>query len=62
MKAVVLSEAGSADALQVREVEKPIAADNEVLIKVSAISINPAEYKIRSKKICFNKYTVGKKM
>src|SRR5690554_3086051 len=49
MKAVVLNEVGSVDNLQVREVEKPTAADNEILIKVSAISINPAEYKMRSR-------------
>jgi NADPH:quinone reductase-like Zn-dependent oxidoreductase len=61
MKAVVLREAGSADALQVREVEKPIAADNEVLIKVSAISINPAEYKIRSRKDLFQQIYGGQK-
>src|SRR5580692_2627925 len=44
MKAVVRYQYGSPDVLQVVEVEKPIPADNEVLVKVHAASINPFEY------------------
>jgi len=36
MKAVVCTGYGPPDVLKLREVEKPIPADNEVLIKVKA--------------------------
>jgi NADPH:quinone reductase-like Zn-dependent oxidoreductase len=44
MKAVVRYQYGSPDVLQIVEVEKPAPADNEMLIKVHAASINPLEY------------------
>jgi NADPH:quinone reductase-like Zn-dependent oxidoreductase len=44
MKAVVRYQYGSPDVLQIVDVEKPAPADNEVLIKVHAASINPFEY------------------
>lgn len=44
MKAVVRYQYGSPDVLQIVEVEKPTPADNELLIKVHAASINPYEY------------------
>ena len=40
MKAVVYTKYGSPDVLQLKEVEKPIPKDDEVLIKVHAASIN----------------------
>ena len=40
MKAIVYSEYGSPDVLQVKEVERPIPKDDEVLVKVHAASIN----------------------
>jgi NADPH:quinone reductase-like Zn-dependent oxidoreductase len=43
MKAVVYYQYGSPDVLQLVDVEKPIPADNEVLIKVHAASVNPYE-------------------
>ena len=41
MKAIVYHHYGSADVLQWKEIEKPIAGDNEVLIRVRAASVNP---------------------
>ncbi len=40
MKAVVRTEYGSTDVLQLKEVEKPVPEGNEVLVKVYAASIN----------------------
>ena len=40
MKAIVSNKYGSADSLKLKEVEKPIPADDQVLIKVRAASLN----------------------
>ena len=44
MKATVYHRYGSPDVLNCEEVEKPIAGDNEVLIKVRAASVNPYDW------------------
>ncbi len=43
MKAILCKQYGLPDQLQVTEVEKPSPADNEVLIKVYAASVNPMD-------------------
>ncbi len=40
MKAIVFAEYGSPDVLQLKEVEKPLPKDDQVLIKVYAASVN----------------------
>ena len=40
MKAIVYTKYGSPDVLELEEVDKPIPTDNEVLVKVHAVSIN----------------------
>ncbi len=47
MKAVVLKEFGPIDNLKVEELDIPEIADDEVLVKVKAISINPVDSKTR---------------
>jgi len=44
MKAILYSKSDSGDVLQLEEIEKPVPADNEVLIKVHAASVNPLDY------------------
>jgi NADPH:quinone reductase-like Zn-dependent oxidoreductase len=44
VKAIVYHHYGSADVLRVEDLEKPTAADKEVLIKVRAASVNPLDW------------------
>lgn len=43
MKAIVYTRYGSPDVLQLNEVERPVPADDEVLVKVYAASVNAAD-------------------
>ena len=44
MKAIMYTEYGSPDVLQLMDVEKPKPKDNEVLVKIYAASANPADW------------------
>ncbi len=46
MKAVVYTEYGSADVLKLKEVDKPAPADDEVLVKIHAASVNAADWRL----------------
>lgn len=48
MKAYTLENIGNADQLQLVDIEKPQLKTNQVLVKVSAISINPVDVKTRA--------------
>ena len=44
MRAIVYHQYGSPDVLKCEEIEKPIAGDDEVLIKLCAASVNPLDW------------------
>jgi len=44
MKAMVYTEYGPPEILQLKEVEKPTAKEDEVLVKIQAVSVNPFEW------------------
>ena len=47
MKAIVHTQYGPPDVLQLKEVEKPTPNDSQVLVRVHAVSLNPAEAHMR---------------
>ncbi|MCL4119034.1 UNVERIFIED_CONTAM: hypothetical protein GTU68_064195 [Idotea baltica] len=48
MKAIITTKYGSPDVLELRDIEKPVPKDNEVLIRVRAATITTAETMMRT--------------
>lgn len=48
MKAVVLHEYGGPDQLKYEDVADPVAGEGELLVRLTATSVNPIDYKMRS--------------
>ncbi len=48
MKAIVYKQYGSVDVLELKEVEKPLAKDHEILIKVHAAEVTKTDCEMRS--------------
>jgi len=59
MKAIVYTKYGPPDVLQLKEVEKPTAKDNEVLIKVHAASVNDWDWGLLRGKPFMNRLFFG---
>ncbi|MEP6466207.1 MAG: NADP-dependent oxidoreductase [Parafilimonas sp.] len=50
MKAIILKDFGSVDNFQTKQISMPVIKDDEILVEVKAISINPVDAKTRSGK------------
>ena len=48
MKAIILEQAGGVENLIYTDIEQPTPNDNEILVDVKAISVNPVDYKTRA--------------
>jgi NADPH:quinone reductase-like Zn-dependent oxidoreductase len=44
MRAIVRNKFGPPDVLELQEIDKPVVADDEVLVRVRAASVNPADW------------------
>jgi NADPH:quinone reductase-like Zn-dependent oxidoreductase len=59
MKAFILEKYGPPDTLRIAEVEKPAPAADEVLVKVLAVSVNPADWRSMRAKPFFSRASLG---
>ena len=46
MKAIVYNRYGSPDVLELAEIDKPVVGDDEVLVRVHAAAVNPADWHV----------------
>ena len=59
MKAIIQKQYGTPDVLQLVEVEKPVPADNEVLVKIHATTVTATEAVFRQGKPYISRLFTG---
>ena len=59
MRAYTRYKYGGPEILHIEEVDKPVPADDEVLVKIKSISVNPLEWHILRGKPFFARFSVG---
>ena len=59
MKAIVYTKYGPPEVLQIKEMEKPVPGDNEILVKVHAASVNPADWHTMRGKPFLTRFNTG---
>ena len=59
MKAVVFTEYGAPDVLEIEEVDKPVPRDGEVLVKVHATTVTTAECLMRRGQPRWGRVVIG---
>jgi len=59
MKAFILEKYGPPEVLQMAEVEEPAPAADEALVRVLAVSVNPADWRSMRAKPFFSRATLG---
>jgi NADPH:quinone reductase-like Zn-dependent oxidoreductase len=59
MKAFISEKYGPPETLRMVEVEKPVPVADEALVKVLAVSVNPADWRSMRAKPFFSRATLG---
>ena len=59
MKAFISEKYGPPEMLRIAEVVKPVPVADEVLVKVLAVSVNPADWRSMRAKPSFSRATLG---
>jgi NADPH:quinone reductase-like Zn-dependent oxidoreductase len=59
MKAIVHERYGSPDVIELREIEKPVPQDNEILVKVMAASLNKYDWHFLTADVFFLRFIDG---
>jgi len=53
MKAIRIHEFGGPEIMKIEEVERPVPATDEILVKMYASGVNPADYVVRIEESSF---------